>query len=286
MSWVPPKGNIPTHRDVPTCLSLGVDQDLYEVLWCATPESRPRVTPSLFPPAPAGPRPSVIEWASAVDVQPVYLQRSDASFKLFPAVGAVGERFLRPANSEALGPNTYLVHGCLAGVDRYTLKGGRCSEWHMDAILDCGIPLNMRGTYKPGMSLSLGEMESEYAPGAPFEGLVRLTMSAWTSRAGLRQYVSGFVEGAGILGLDSHEGTFGKVSPVPFGTVPSVVSDNGLPVTVFYIDLRLDSIEPPSYAPFPARSDECPAPDFHGLLRVAADAPFRGVELGDSLAEL
>jgi hypothetical protein len=261
---------------------LSIDEALYYALWYE-PQGKPsRVTPRFSPPLEKGVQPEVIPVSRVVHAQPLYLQLINRERKLYPSIADSPTKFLRATNSAALGPNSYLFAGEIVASDKcaMTVKdrevGKRLRDkWTVMFIVDCGVPLRFCWDYMP-MGPDVRCLENQVRDGVFFEGIVYLSMSVWPP-GGLQQAVTGAVRGMKILELHPTSEHFGQIHEVPFGHALTAGLDTLRQETVF-ATVELGSIGPLAYRPFPARWDQCPEPDYDGMIRLK-DGGIRIVEI-------
>jgi hypothetical protein len=263
---------------------LSIDEALYYGLWYE-PQGKPiRVTPRFSPPPEKGLQPEVIPLDAAIWAEPVYLQPTDRERKIYPSIVDNPMKFLRATNSAALGPNSYLFAGEIVASDKYVMfvkdreKGKKLRDrWTMTFIIDCGVPLQFHSDYVPIGRSDLPCLENQVQDGVFFEGIVRLSVNGW-SPGGLHQAVSGAVRGVKVLELDSASEHFGEVHEVPFGHNLTADPDILQQETVF-ATIDIDSIWPLAYSAIPARSEDCPLPEYEGMT-ILGDGGVRIVEIG------
>lgn len=263
---------------------MSVDEALYYALWYEPKSERHAVTPRISPPLTVGSRPDVIPYTGCIHAAFTYLQRIDRKVRFDPSITETPQKLLRSAHSVALGPNAYVFVGEVVANDKYQLmvkngEGGRKprDEWAMHAIFDCGVPLCFFKTYRPVPDISC--LEDDIEDGAYFEGIVRLSFSAFSTKTGLHQSVTGMIEGAQVLEMDPRRDTFGQICDVPFGTRLSFDPDSMTAQETVFVEFDVSEVGPVCYGTIPARSPECPEPDYPGLVRTGHNQSIRIVEL-------
>jgi hypothetical protein len=257
-------------------LVLSVDESTYYALWFEPQDRRRKGTPRISPPLEVGVRPDVVRYGSVIWAKPIFFQRNSRAHKLYPAVASGNEKFLRSTESAALGANSYLFSGEIVASDRYELKPTYDSgeqraynEGSMSLVVDCGVPLVFHES-------DLGR--KDVTDGEYLEGIVRLEVSVFAG-IGLYQSVAGTVRGMRVLPLDPASPSFGNVIDVGFGTRLDADPDCLHQTSSAFMVLDINEVGPLTYAPFPARAEDCPEPGYPGMVRLA-ESPIKTIRLG------
>lgn len=152
---------------------------------------------------------------TALCADPVYMHRVGAREYLCPVITETPGKFLRRAGSAALGPNAYLFAGEI--VARARAEGREWEPkgtWHLDLIVDCGLPLHFHFRYVPPTSLVPSLAARDAVPEMYVAGLAHLSEAPMP---GLYQPVTAAVARMQVLNLNPEEEGFGTLRDVPFG---------------------------------------------------------------------